>query len=68
VPGYIPLSLEEIGSSEDGQQLVSRCHYGEQTGDLMRDPDMVFLYHNLPDGAATGLSDEQFSVGGTHGS
>ena len=26
--------------------------YGEQTGDLMRDPDIVFLFHKLSDGAA----------------
>ncbi len=52
VPGYMPLSVEEIGSSGDGYRLVSLCHYGEQNGDLMRDPDMVFLFHNAPDGAA----------------
>ena len=52
VPGYLPLSVEEIGSSEDGHRLVSLCHYGEQNGDLMHDPGMVFLYHNLPDGVA----------------
>ena len=52
VPGYMPLSVEEIGSSEEGYRLVSLCHYGEQNGDLMRDPDIVFLFHNGPDGAA----------------
>ncbi|UVT19640.1 MAG: hypothetical protein H8K03_17895 [Nitrospira sp.] len=52
VPGYMPLSVEEIGSSEEGHRLVSLCHYGEQNGDLMRDPDMVFLFHNVPDGVA----------------
>ena len=52
VPGYMALSVEEIGFSEDGHRLVSLCHYGEQNGDLMRDPDIVFLFHNLPDGAA----------------
>ena len=52
VPEYLPLSVEEIGSSGDGHRLVSLCHYGEQNGDLMRDPDIVFLFHNLPDGAA----------------
>jgi len=52
VPGYLPLSVEEIGFSEDGHRLVSLCHYGEQNGDLMRDLDMVFLFHNVPDGAA----------------
>jgi hypothetical protein len=50
VPGYLPLSVEEIGRSEDGRRLVSLCHYGEQNGDLMRDPDIVFLLHDLPDG------------------
>lgn len=52
VPGYMPLSVEEIGTSEEGHRLVSLCHYGEQNGDLMRDPDMVFLFHNSPDGLA----------------
>ena len=52
VPGYMPLSIEEIGSSDEGYRLVSLCQYGEQNGDLMRDPDMVFLFHNLPCGAA----------------
>ncbi|MFO0702240.1 MAG: hypothetical protein U0236_23795 [Nitrospira sp.] len=52
VSGYLPLSVEEIGSSGDGYRLVSLCHYGEQNGDLMRDPDIVFLFHNLPDGMA----------------
>ncbi len=52
VPEYMPLSVEEIGFSEDGHRLVSLCHYGEQNGDLMRDPDIVFLFHNVPDGAA----------------
>ena len=51
VSGYMPLSVEEIGPSGDGRRLVSMCHYGEQNGDLMRDPDIVFLFHNLPDGA-----------------
>ena len=52
VPGYMPLSVEEIGVSQDAHRLVSLCHYGEQNGDLMRDPDIVFLFHNEPDGAA----------------
>jgi hypothetical protein len=48
VPGYMPLSVEEIGTSGDGYRLVSLCQYGEQNGDLMRDPDIVFLFHNVP--------------------
>ncbi|MGB4067713.1 MAG: hypothetical protein WBK08_06755 [Nitrospira sp.] len=42
VEGYMPLSIESIGTSADGNRLSSICHYGEQHGDLMRDPDMVF--------------------------
>ena len=42
VDGYMPLSIEAIGTSADGNRLVSLCHYGEQNGDLMRDPEMVF--------------------------
>ena len=52
VPGYMPLSVEEIGIDGEGHRHVSLCHYGEQNGDLMRDPDMVFMSHNLPDGMA----------------
>ncbi len=42
VEGYMPLSIEAIGTSTDGNRLISICHYGEQNGDLMRDPEMVF--------------------------
>ena len=42
VSGFMPLSVEDIGQSADGNRLISLCHYGEQHGDLMRDPDMVF--------------------------
>lgn len=52
VSGYLSLSVEDIGTSDDGTRLVSLCHYREQNGDLMRDPDMVFLLYDLPDGAA----------------
>jgi hypothetical protein len=52
VPGYMPLSVEEIGTSGDGYRLVSLCQYGEQNGDLMRDCDLVFMITDLPIGAA----------------
>lgn len=51
ISGYMPLSVEEIGSSGDGYRLVSLCHYGEQNGDLMRDCDLVFMVIDLPGGA-----------------
>jgi hypothetical protein len=50
VPGYMPLSVEEIGVSQDGHRLVSLCQYGEQHGDLMRDCDLVFMVTDLPEG------------------
>ena len=46
VKGYMPLSIESIGTSADGNRLISLCHYGEQNGDLMRDPEMVFEVHS----------------------
>lgn len=50
VPIYMPLSVEDIGVSQDGHRLVSLCQYGEQNGDLMRDPDLVFMFTDMPDG------------------
>lgn len=50
VDGYMPLSVEEIGIDGEGHRLVSLCHYGEKNGDLMRDPDIVFLFQNSPHG------------------
>jgi hypothetical protein len=43
-PGFMALHVECIGASPHGPGLVlvSVCHYGEQNGDAMRDPDMVF--------------------------
>jgi len=36
-PPYISLSIEIIEKT-----VISLCHYGEQNGDLMRDPEMLF--------------------------
>lgn len=48
VEGYMPLSVEEIGVDREGHRLVFLCHYGEQNGDLMRDPDIVFMFQDAP--------------------
>ena len=48
VNGYMPLSVEHIGQSADGNRLIAISHYGEQHGDLMRDPEMVFEVHASP--------------------
>ncbi len=50
VSGFMPLSVEEIGIDGEGHRLVSLCHYGEQNGDLMRDPDIVFMFQEYPNG------------------
>ena len=42
VPGFMPLSIEEILPTDDGHRQISLVHYGTQNGDLMRDPEIVF--------------------------
>ncbi len=42
VEGFMPLCIEYIGQGPRGLPLISVCHYGEQNGDAMRDPDVVF--------------------------
>lgn len=42
VPGYLPLVIEHLVAPDHGRQVVSIAHYGEQNGDAMRDPEMVF--------------------------
>lgn len=46
VQGFMPLSIEHIGQSAEGNRLIAISHTGEQNGDLMRDPEMVFEVHS----------------------
>ena len=39
---YMPLTIEGIGTGPRNLPAVSVTHYGEQNGDLMRDPEMCF--------------------------
>lgn len=39
---WMPLTIEEIGEGPHGYPAISVCHYYEQQGDLMRDPEMCF--------------------------
>lgn len=45
--GYMPVVVERVGSIATGpyagSELISVAHYGEQNGDLMRDPEVVFI-------------------------
>jgi hypothetical protein len=43
---FMPLVIESIGEGPHGFSAVSVCHYGEQNGDLMRDPEMCFEISN----------------------
>jgi len=48
---FMPLSVENIGEIKAGPEIrpvYSVCHYGEQNGDLMRDPDMEFARITIP--------------------
>lgn len=47
VNGYMPLSVEHIGQSAEGNRLIAISHTGEQNGDLMRDPEMIFEIHTF---------------------
>jgi hypothetical protein len=42
VPGFMRLVIEHVGTGPRGGELVSVAHYGEQNGDLMRDPEIIF--------------------------
>ena len=42
-PPYMPLVMEAVDESGPlGLPAISVCHYGEQNGDAMRDPEMCF--------------------------
>jgi len=41
-PGFMAVHIENVGSCELGY-MFSVAHYYEQNGDLMKDPDMVFI-------------------------
>ena len=40
---FMPLVVENIGSYHGHENAISLAHYGEQNGDLMRDPEMIFV-------------------------
>ncbi|OGV48884.1 MAG: hypothetical protein A2017_00360 [Lentisphaerae bacterium GWF2_44_16] len=43
---YMALSIENIGHYHGYADAISLTHYGEQNGDLMRDPEMIFVLEN----------------------
>ena len=45
---FMPVSVEQIFENEKYKQ-ISIAHYYEQNGDLMADPEMVFIYSKALD-------------------
>jgi hypothetical protein len=43
--GWMLLSIEQLD-----ENIVSLAHYGEQNGDLMRDPEVVFVRYKIEEG------------------
>lgn len=41
---FLPLVAEILLENEKGSYLLSLAHYGELNGDLMRDPEICFIY------------------------
>ncbi len=40
--GFMDLTVETWPADNGKTAVVSMCHYGEQNGDLMKDPDILF--------------------------
>ncbi len=45
--GFMPLSIEDIGLDPEGRRQIAISHTAVQNGDLMRDPEMVFVFFYL---------------------
>jgi len=45
---FMALVIEAIGAGPLGSPAISVAHYGEQNGDLMRDPEMCFELSKPP--------------------
>jgi hypothetical protein len=59
--GIMAAHIENIGNWNNGFPLYSIAHYYKQNGDMMKDPDMVFVKHPL--GKVFPISFEQSSAG-----
>ena len=41
-PAFMPVVIEKVGRLPGYGEVISIAHYGEQSGDLMADPEMEF--------------------------
>jgi hypothetical protein len=46
---FMELVIEAIGEGPSGLPAISIAHYGEQNGDLMRDPEVCFELESVPE-------------------
>ena len=44
---FMPVSVEAIGEVNGGDLLIAVAHWGEQNGDLMRDPEVVMIKSSM---------------------
>ncbi len=45
---WMPLTIEGIGEGPHGHPAISVCHYREEGGDLIQDPEMMFEWFATP--------------------
>lgn len=54
-PGFMPVCIEIVLTISESEEHVSIAHYGQENGDLMRDPEIVF-YHDRKEGKAYAMN------------
>lgn len=54
-PGFMPVCIEIVYEVSGSEEHVSLAHYGEENGDLMRDPEMIF-FHDRKEGKAYAMN------------
>ena len=57
--GFMDLTVETW--QEGKNTMVSMCHYGEQNGELMKDPDVLFKVERITDQSWTQTNREQIT-------
>lgn len=51
----MPVCIEIVLTISESEEHVSIAHYGQENGDLMRDPEIVF-YHDRKEGKAYAMN------------
>ena len=52
---FMPVYIEIVYKVSGSEEHVSIAHYGQENGDLMRDPEMIF-FHDRKDGKAYAMN------------